>query len=142
MNETSREPQDRASDADTNQQPDPTTQPAEPASNGAKPQDVPAAETRGESGGLEMQLADAQAKVNEYLDGWQRSRAEFANYKKRAEKERDEAFQNGAVETLRKLLPVMDDFDRAVSNVPAEKVDDDVIKGFSLIHRKLLTLLE
>ena len=142
MNDTSREPQDSASEADTNSQPDLTTPPAEPASNGAKPQESPAAEKSEESVGLDVQLADVQAKANEYLDGWQRARAEFANYKKRAEKERDEAYQNGAVETLRKLLPVIDDFDRAVSNVPAEKIDDDVIKGFSLIHRKLLTLLE
>jgi molecular chaperone GrpE len=91
---------------------------------------------------LEKQLAEAQAKATEYLDGWQRARAEFVNYRKRAEKERDESFQNASAETLRKILPIIDDFDRAVSNVPADKADDEVIKGFSLIHRKLLALLE
>jgi molecular chaperone GrpE len=94
------------------------------------------------STGVEMQLADAQAKAAEYLDGWQRARADFANYKKRAEKEREEAYQVAAADTLRKLLPVIDDFDRAISNVPTEKADDDVIKGFSLIHRKMVSLLE
>ena len=91
---------------------------------------------------LETQLADAQAKTAEYLDGWQRSRADFANYKKRAEQERADAYENAAAETLRKILPVLDDLDRALANVPAEKADDDVIKGFSLIYRKLLNLLE
>src|SRR4051812_16054245 len=87
---------------------------------------------------IEKQLAEALTKSAEYLDGWQRARADFANYKKRADKERDEAFQVAAAETIKKLLPIIDDFDRAIANVPAEKAEDDVIKGFSLIHRKLL----
>lgn len=91
---------------------------------------------------LEKLLAEAQAKATEYLDGWQRARAEFVNYRKRAEKERDESFQNASAETLRKILPIIDDFDRAISNVPADKADDEIIKGFSLIHRKMLSLLE
>src|SRR5579871_2003311 len=91
---------------------------------------------------LEVQLTDAQAKAAEYLDGWQRARAEFANYRKRADQERADAYGNASVDTLRKILPVIDDFDRAISNVPKDKADDDVIKGFSLIHRKLTNLLE
>lgn len=91
---------------------------------------------------VEMQLADAQSKAAEYLEGWQRSRAEFANYKKRADREREEVYQVAAADTLRKILPIIDDFDRAVANVPTDKANDDVIKGFSLIHRKLVGLLE
>ncbi len=91
---------------------------------------------------LETQLLEAKAKAAEYLDGWQRARADFVNYRKRSEQERADAYQNASVETLRKLLPVIDDFDRALANVPADKANDDVIKGFNLIHRKLLTLLE
>jgi molecular chaperone GrpE len=91
---------------------------------------------------LETQLSEAKAKAAEYLDGWQRARADFINYKKRSEQERADAYQTAATETLRKLLPVIDDFDRALSNVPSEKADDDVIKGFNLIHRKMVTLLE
>lgn len=87
-------------------------------------------------------LTEAQQKAQEYLDGWQRARAEFANYRKRADKERDDAFQSAAVETLKRLLPVMDDFERAVSVVPAEQLEVEPIKGFSLIHRKLSSLLE
>src|SRR5262249_50826706 len=91
---------------------------------------------------MEAQLSEAQAKAAEYLDGWQRARAEFANYRKRADQERAEAYGNAAVDTLRKMLPVIDDFDRAISNVPQDKANDDVIKGFSLIHRKLTNLVE
>jgi len=91
---------------------------------------------------LQTQLNEALAKSAEYLDGWQRSRAEFANYKKRIDKEREEIYQSSTVETLRKILPVIDDFDRAITNVPADKTDDAVIKGFSQIHRKLTAILE
>src|SRR5436190_8964397 len=91
---------------------------------------------------LETQLTEAKAKAAEYLDGWQRSRADFVNYRKRSEQERADAYQTASAETLRKLLPVIDDFDRALANVPADKGDDEVIKGFNLIHRKMLMLLE
>lgn len=91
---------------------------------------------------LQMQLADAQAKAAEYLDGWQRARAEFANFRRRADKERDDIYQNATVDVYMKLLPVIDDFERAFDNVPADRRDDDVIKGFGLIHRKLVALME
>ena|ERR1041385_4706680 len=91
---------------------------------------------------LDIQLTEAKAKAAEYLDGWQRARADFVNYKKRSEQERADAYQTAAADTLRKVLPVIDDFDRALANVPIDKADDEVIKGFNLIHRKLVTLLE
>jgi molecular chaperone GrpE len=160
MNDTSHEAQENTGKADqvvndtaqpSGQVGDQSGQPVNTANNGARPSDSAtnaaekpeekAEETKG-GASLEVQLTEAQAKANEYLDGWQRARAEFANYKRRAEKERDEIYQNAAVETLRKLLPIIDDFDRAVANVPADRADDEVIKGFSLIHRKMLTLLD
>jgi molecular chaperone GrpE len=131
MNDTPHNAQDMAKEAAEIKPPDATAPSAESASQAETGELIP-----------EVLLADAQAKANEYLDGWQRARAEFANYKKRAEKERDEIYQNATVESLRKLLPIIDDFDRAVANVPADKADDELIKGFSLIHRKLLTLLD
>ncbi len=90
---------------------------------------------------LHNQLADAQAKAAEYLDGWQRARAEFANFRRRADKEREDTYQNATVDVLTRLLPVIDDFERALNVVPAEQ-HDDVIKGFGLIYRKLVGLLE
>jgi molecular chaperone GrpE len=150
MDDTPRNAQDTAREVEEIKQPDATAPSAEPG-NGSGPQDAPAAMAAGEEEGktgeagavsLEALLAEAQAQASEYLDGWQRSRAEFANYKKRADKEREEIYQNATIDTLRKLLPIIDDFDRAVASVPADKADDELIKGFSLIHRKLLTLLD
>jgi molecular chaperone GrpE len=138
MNDTSQNAQDTASKAE-----EPT---AGGVANGAKPADASTAagnaDPKAGDVSLESQLNVAQAKANEYLEGWQRARAEFVNYKKRADKERDDAYQNGVIDTFRKLLPVVDDFDRAIANVPPEMANTDVIKGFVLIHRKLLGLLE
>ncbi|HLY25183.1 MAG TPA: nucleotide exchange factor GrpE [Aggregatilineales bacterium] len=116
--------------------------------NGAKEAQAPGANgtsapaAQAETATPEAQIKEAQGKAAEYLEGWQRERAEFANYRKRADQERADLYQSAAAETLRKILPVIDDFDRAIANVPAEKTEDDVTKGFILIHRKLLALLE
>lgn len=90
----------------------------------------------------EEQVKVAEAKAKEYLDGWQRERAEFSNYRRRAEKEREDISQSAAVEVLGKLLPVLDDFDLAIANIPADKAGEEVNKGFQMIHRKLGGLLD
>lgn len=84
--------------------------------------------------------AQKEAKTNE--DGWQRARAEFANYKKRNERERRELFQRAALDTLQSLLPIIDDFDRAFDSVPAAIGDDPWIGGVAMIQRKFANLLE
>ena len=90
---------------------------------------------------LQMLIAaQNEAKTNE--DGWQRARAEFANYKKRNERERRELFQRAALDTLRSLLPIIDDFDRAFESVPEGIGDDPWIGGVAMIQRKFNTLLE
>ncbi|MEP7286305.1 MAG: nucleotide exchange factor GrpE [Chloroflexota bacterium] len=138
-------PEEQANEAEPNQQRTvdaPSAEDTKPVHSNSTEAASNAAPTDSQEASIEMQLAGAQAKAAEYLDGWQRSRADFVNYRKRAEKEREEVYQNASVDTLRKLLPVIDDFDRAIANVPANKANDEVIKGFGLIHRKLVTLLE
>ncbi|MDQ6693555.1 MAG: nucleotide exchange factor GrpE [Chloroflexota bacterium] len=79
----------------------------------------------------------------EYLDALQRERATFLNYKRRAEQDRDEAGQRATANLLRKLLPVVDDFDRAMQAIPeAERENSPWVKGVELIARKLHTLLD
>ena len=91
---------------------------------------------------LQADLEKAQAQAAEYLDGWQRSRAEFANYKRRVESEREELrrFSNEAL--LLKLLPVVDDFERAFQKIPQEWAASPWVSGISMILRKLQALLE
>ncbi|MFB0535549.1 MAG: nucleotide exchange factor GrpE [Anaerolineae bacterium] len=91
---------------------------------------------------LRRELEEQKAKADEYLDGWQRARAEFANFRKRIEKEQEDMvkFANGVFIT--KLLPVMDDFERAFQTLPPNLVSMTWLEGVALIQRKLQMLLE
>ena len=86
-------------------------------------------------------LIESQKEAQTNKDGWQRARAEFANYKKRVEKEKTEMFQRASVDTLKELLPIFDDFDRAFDNIPDEISDNPWIGGVSMIQRKFESLL-
>ncbi|MCY3780821.1 MAG: nucleotide exchange factor GrpE [Chloroflexi bacterium] len=95
-----------------------------------------------EGANLMQMLIEAQKEAKTNEDGWQRARAEFANYKKRTERERSELFQRAALDTLKGLLPVIDDFDRAFENLPEAVGEDPWIGGVEMIQRKFMTLLE
>ena len=90
---------------------------------------------------LKKELDDIRIKSDEYLDGWQRARAEFANYKKRVEREREQMRENVAGNLLKSFLDVVDDLDRALKNRPQEGPGADWANGIDLIYRKLLSLL-
>ena len=86
---------------------------------------------------LEEQLAQDLAKEK---DKFLRLFAEFENYKRRTAKERLDLFKTANQEVLQAMLPVMDDFDRALNEI--KKSDDDVLlKGVELIHEKLKNTL-
>ncbi len=91
---------------------------------------------------LEEQLAAAQAEAARNLDGWQRTQAEFANARKRFERQRGETFVNATADVVAKLLPLIDDFERALDSVPAEDEDDPWMAGMALVYRKMLAVLE
>ncbi len=99
-------------------------------------------ETLDEVQKLQAELEQAQAQAAEYLDGWQRARAEFANYKKRQEAERAQLIAFANADLLRKLLPIVDDFERAVQSIPPEMKEQTWVEGIMLIQRKLESLLE
>jgi molecular chaperone GrpE len=88
------------------------------------------------------QVKQAKAEAAENLDGWQRARAEFANYKRRTDAERLELSVTAGAEVLTRVLPIVDDFDRAAATLPGEFKDQPWINGVLLVHRKLTSLLE
>ncbi|MBC8253292.1 MAG: nucleotide exchange factor GrpE [Ardenticatenia bacterium] len=90
---------------------------------------------------LQSELEKAQAQAAEYLDGWQRARAEFANLKKRVEAEREEIRYRSNEELLLKVLPVVDDFERAFQELPPEMEDAAWVSGITMISNKLHKLL-
>jgi len=91
---------------------------------------------------LEEQLLAAQAEAAKNLDGWMRAQAEFANARKRMEKQRGETYLNATADMATKLLPVLDDFERALDNIPAAISEDSWLEGIQLVQRKLLTILD
>lgn len=91
---------------------------------------------------LRQELADAKAKEAEYLDGWQRARAELANARKRFERERLQAYDNAKADVFSQVLPVADDFERAMHSLPDDLSSLTWIEGITLVQRKLQLLLE
>jgi molecular chaperone GrpE len=87
-------------------------------------------------------VAALEKKVKEHLDGWMRERADFANYKKRVETQLRDSAQNAAVDALVNLLPVIDDFERAMANVPPELAGNPWLNGVSMIQRKFQKMLD
>ena len=81
-------------------------------------------------------------KADEFSDGWQRERAEFANYRKRMGRDLDTQKVNYKIEIIKKYLAVKDDLDRALKNMPESLNDEPWIDGIQLINQKLSNLLE
>lgn len=91
---------------------------------------------------LRQELAACQAKQAEYLDGWQRARAELVNARKRFQREQEQAYTNARADVLVRLLPVVDDFQRAFDNLPPEATDQGWLEGIRLIRQKLQNVLD
>ena len=90
----------------------------------------------------EEQIERLQGESAEYLDGWQRARAEFANYKKRIEREREDARSRITGEVIARYLGIVDDLSRALSEPVNGEDTQDWVAGIDLIYQKFIALLE
>ena len=63
---------------------------------------------------FQRELEQAHSQSDEYFDGWQRERADFANYKKRIERDNAQAYQNALGSVIKKYLVILDDLERAL----------------------------
>ena len=91
---------------------------------------------------LKQSLMEERNKAEDYLANWQRSQADFINYKRRSEKEKDELGEYSRAAIVQCVLPILDDFERAISVVPDQSVDSNWVEGIRMIERKLRTILE
>jgi len=90
---------------------------------------------------LANMLAEAQQMVAEERDKYLRLSAEFDNYRKRTLKEKAELIKNGAEKTLTAILPVLDDFERALKNMEASEETKAMKEGVELIFNKFQKIL-
>lgn len=91
---------------------------------------------------LRQELEQVRAKEAEYLDGWQRARAELANARKRFQREQEQTYTNARADVVVRLLPIIDDFERALETLPDNLSRLTWIEGVALIHRKLQLLVD
>ena len=91
---------------------------------------------------LEAQLAEEREKAQSYLASWQRAAADYQNFKRRVDQEREELARLSNAALIINLLPIVDDLERALENVDARLAGLTWLDGVRLIHRKFQALLE
>ena len=111
--------------------------PEEPAETAAEEK-----EENAETGKKAAKKDPKDQKIEELEDRLKRNLAEFDNFRKRTEKEKSAMFDMGAKSILEKLLPVIDNFERAFSTVPEDPEAAQYAKGMEMIYRQLLKNLE
>lgn len=91
---------------------------------------------------LRAQLLKAEQDAEENKLGWQRIAADFANFRRRTEQDRQASYGLANELLLVKVLNLADDFDRAIANIPLELVGNSWVEGVVAIDRKLRALLD
>ena len=91
---------------------------------------------------LEEQLEVAKAEAARNMDSYLRAQAELSNARKRFDKQQALVYINANADLVSKLLPALDDFDRAVGSVPQAISDDSWYEGIEMVYRKLAGILE
>lgn len=91
---------------------------------------------------LQAEISRLTKEAEEYLDGWQRARAEFANYKKRTQRNFNDTRETILIEVITPYLDILDDLERALMDRPTDPESEAWAKGIYLIYQKLSTILD
>mgnify|MGYP001600269145 CR=1 FL=1 len=91
---------------------------------------------------LQQALAEEKEKAEKNLGNWQRAQADFSNYKRRADQEKEELGKFANSGLILSLLPFLDDLERALGSIPSELAEVSWVDGVKLIERKFLASLE
>jgi len=116
----------------------PPAEATEPARDGAT---TTADEATDDVETLQRELSELSQKADEYLRLAQRSQADFINYRRRVEEERTQQAQNAHITFILRLLPILDDFERALANAAPGDLESNWGKGVLLVERNLRALL-
>ncbi len=120
-----------------------------PAENPVEEIEIPAEEqeelvtlSKAEYDSLNSALEEAKKKEQENLEGWQRERADFSNYKKRIDRDQESAKNGYKADVLKKFIPVLSDLELAYQHRPEEGEAAAWAAGIELIIRKFNSVLE
>lgn len=91
---------------------------------------------------VQKELDEANEKIAMLEDRYLRQIAEFDNYRKRTMKEKAELIKNGGERTIEAILPVLDDFERALDNMAKDENATEAMKGVELIYNKFIGILK
>ena len=91
---------------------------------------------------LQKELDEANEKVATLEDKYLRQVAEFDNYRKRTIKEKAELIKNGGERAIESILPVLDDFERAMANMAKNESAAEIMTGIELIYNKFVGILK
>ena len=91
---------------------------------------------------LQKELSEANDKIADLNDKYLRQAAEFDNYRKRTMKEKAELIKNGGERVIEAILPVLDDFERALANMAKDENAKEILTGIELIHAKFSNILK
>src|SRR5713101_8798986 len=90
---------------------------------------------------LRAELAEIEQKADEYLRLAQRTQADFINYRRRVDDERAQQAREANIAYIQRLLPVLDDFERALANAAPEQLESNWGRGIELVERNLRGVL-
>jgi molecular chaperone GrpE len=91
---------------------------------------------------LKKEINECKTQAENNLAGWQRAQADFVNFKRRNEQEKEDTVKFANATLVLKILPVLDDFERAIGSLPDDIKGNPWIEGIRLIEKKLRTILD
>ena len=116
---------------------EPVTEEAEEKKEETLTEETANEECNNESGEAEEASVKEEKKTKE-----QERIEEFENFRKRTDKEKEQMFETGAKSVLEKILPVVDNFERGLSNIKPEEEGDPHVEGMRMIYKQLMGELE
>lgn len=91
--------------------------------------------------GIESIINEKDNLAKDYLDKLQRTLAEYDNFRKRTLKEKSQMYENGAKEVFEKILPIVDNFERALGSISEEEKASSFAQGIDMIYKQLIGAL-
>lgn len=105
----------------------------------AEPEEIPETQEETEADPLQQELDAARAQAEEYLNMAQRVQADFDNFRRRNASVRADAYEDGAKDMIKLILPVIDNLERALES---ESTDEKLLEGVKMTYKQMMDVLE